>query len=476
MKLIICLLLLGMPWLSTAEPTAAVPIRALALQEVVDAALRAFPALLAAEQRKQTAAGELQTAQGGFDTVLKSQNRWSVTGLYENSQYDWLIEQPTSVMGSTFFGGWRRGTGSYPVYEGKSLTASDGEFRMGVNIPLWRNRDIDRRRASLQQAELGQLIAGHEFDQTLLDVRRQASHRYWDWVLAGIRLRTAEQLLRVAEQRNEGIKQRVAAGDLPEFEALDNQRAIIERQERRVAAQRLLEQSAIQLSLYWRDEQGQPQLPTQDLLPPDFPVQEPRIEHDFTTVLAIANAQRPELKRLALQSQQTETELALQQNQQNPALDLQVIGAQDIGQSQGKLNREELYVGLNVDIPLQQRVAGGRVQVASANLRRLHWERRGTEDRVSAEIKDVLSALNAARQRLILSQQQQQAARQLETGERERFDLGETSLLFVNLRELASGDASLQVADAAAGLFKAHADYQAILANPLTISGDTYEH
>ena len=75
-----------------------------------------------------------------------------------------------------------------------------------------------------------------------------------------------------------------------------------------------------------------------------------------------------------------------------------------------------------------------------------------------------------------MSQQQQQAARQLETGERERFDLGETSLLFVNLRELASGDASLQVADAAAGLFKAHADYQAILANPLTISGDTYEH
>lgn len=467
-KMFVCLLLCW-PLLGVAEASG--PVAPLALGEVVDAALRAFPGLLAAEQRKPLAAGELQTAQGGFDTLLKSQNRWSVSGLYENRQYDWSIEQPTSVMGATFFGGWRRGTGNYPVYEGKSLTANDGEVRMGVNIPLWRNREIDRRRASLQQAELGQLIAGHEFDQTLLDVRRQASHRYWDWVLAGIRLRTAQQLCEVAEQRNQAILQRVAAGDIPEFEALDNQRAIIERRERVVAAQRLLEQSAIQLSLYWRDEQGQPQLPTPELLPADFPGQEPRIDGDLHEALVTASAQRPELQRLKLQAQQSETELQLQENQQNPALDFQVVGASDIGQSPYKLNRDELYLGLNVDIPLQQRVAGGRAQVASANLRRLHWERKGVEDRIDAEVKDVWSALDAARQRLQLSQQQQQAARQLEQGERTRFELGETTLLFVNLREIASGDASLQVADAAASLFKAHADYQAVLANAVADSG-----
>lgn len=459
-KLIVLIVALW-PCLAGAE------MRPLALDEVLDAALRAFPGLLASEQRKQVAAGQLQTAEGGFDTTLKSQNRWSVAGLYENNNYDVGVEQPTSLWGASFFGGWRRGTGNYPVYEGKSLTADDGEARIGVNIPLWRNREIDRRRASLQQAELGQLIASHEYDQTLLDLRRQASHRYWDWVMAGQRLRIVERLLRIAEQRNDGIRQRVAAGDIPEFEALDNQRAIIERRERRIAAQRLLEQSAIQLSLYWRDADGQPQLPTAELLPKAFPGQEPLIESQFDDALATAKRQRPELKRLALQSQQTETELTYQENQRNPALDLRVIGTKDFGYSNTKINRDELYLGLNVEISLQQRVAGGRAQTAAANLQRLKWERTGTEDRIAAEVKDVLSALNAARQRLALSRQQQRAAEQLEDGERIRFDLGATTLLFVNLREIAAGDATLQAAEAANALFKAHADYQATLALPL---------
>jgi outer membrane protein TolC len=475
MNTVILLILVLLPGMASAESNAP-PVQPLALNEVLDAALRAFPGLLSVEQRKQVSEGELQTAQGGFDTLLKSQNRWSVVGLYENNNYDVVIEQPTSFLGATFFGGWRRGTGDYPVYDGKSLTASDGEARVGVNVPLWRNRDIDRRRASLQQAELGKLIANHEYDQALLEVRRQASHRYWDWVLAGVRVRTVQQLLQVAEQRNDGILQRVAAGDIPEFEALDNQRAIIERRERLVAAQRLLEQTAIQLSLYWRDVEGQPQLPTPELLPNDFPNPLPKIQANVDDAIATAISQRPELKRLALQSQQTETELALQENQQNPAVDFQVMGAKDIGYGKDKLNRDELYLGLNVDIPLQQRVAGGRAQVASANLQRLKWDRMGAENRVEAEVKDVLSALDAAQKRVTLSRQQHQAALQLEDGERTRFELGETTLLFVNLREIATGDALLQAADAASSLFKAQADYQATLAIPFVITeGDHHD-
>lgn len=467
MNKIIALIFFLSPGLLNAQ--AVTPPQPLRVDEVVDAALRAFPGLMAAEQRKQAAQGELQSAEGGFDTQLKSQNRWSVAGIYQNDNNDVSFEQPTELWGTTFFGGWRRGSGDYPVYDGKSLTASDGEARVGVNIPLWRNREIDRRRASLQQAELGKLIANHEYDQTLLEVRRQASHRYWDWVLAGQRLQTVEQLLDVAEQRNAGILARVAAGDIPEFEALDNQRAIIERRERRVAAQRMLEQAAIQLSLYWRDADGQPQLPTAELLPVRFPEQEPTVEEDYATAVGSAQAQRPELKRLTLQKEQTETELTLQNNQRNPAIDLSVMGAKDIGYGKEKLNRDELYLGVNIDIPLQQRVARGRAQVASANLQRLKWEQTGTEDRIAAEVRDVLSALRAARQRLTLASQQKQAARQLEEGERTRFELGETTLLFVNLREIASGDALLQAAEAANSLFKAHADYQATLALPLQI-------
>ncbi len=441
--------------------------QALALETVLSAALRAFPGLLSVEQRQQTAEGEYQTAQGGFDTQLKSQNRWSVTGIYENQNNDVSFEQPTALWGSSFFGGWRRGNGDYPVYEGKSQTAEAGELRLGINVPLWRNREIDRRRASLQQAELGKLIASHDYDQALLDIRRLATQRYWDWVLAGKRLQIAQQLLDIAEQRDIGIKERVKAGDIPEFEALDNQRAILERRERLVASQRLLEQTAIQLSLYWRDTSGQPQLPLQDELPADFPAQEPAVDIEFSQALENALIQRPELKRLQMQKSQTQTELEFQENQQAPGIDLNVVGAQDLGGSTGKINRDELYLGLNIDIPLQRRVAGGRAKTAAANLQRLKWDEQLQQDRIGNEIRDAFSAVTAARQRVKLSALQRQAALQLQQGEQTRFELGDSTLLFVNLREIAHGDAALMAAEAQNHLLKAHADLEAALGTPV---------
>jgi outer membrane protein, heavy metal efflux system len=452
-----------LPFATYAEKPPTISKSTLTLEEVLKAAQQAFPSLLSAEQRKQVAAGELKASEGGFDTLLKSQNRWSISGLYENENNEVSIEQPTALWGTTFFGGWRRGVGDYPVYEGKSETTDSGEARVGVNVPLWRNREIDRRRANLKQAELGQLIAGHEYDQALIEVSRLAAYRYWDWVLAGQRLQVAEHLLKIAEQRDTGIRERVAAGDIPEFEALDNQRAIIERRERVVAAQRLLEQNAIQLSLYWRDAEGQPKLPESEQLPVNFPETNALQTLSYDEATQTAKDQRPELQRLELQGKQTQTELELQQNQRAPGVDFSVSAAKDIGSGNDKLNRNELYLGLNIDIPLQQRVATGRSQVAAANLQRLKLDRQLQDDRIAAEVKDVFSALSAVKKRLELSAQQLQAAEQLEEGERTRFELGESTLLFVNLREIASGDAALLYAEATASLFRSYADYQATL-------------
>jgi outer membrane protein, heavy metal efflux system len=174
--------------------------------------------------------------------------------------------------------------------------------------------------------------------------------------------------------------------------------------------------------------------------------------------------QRPESKRLELQAKQTQTELELQQNQRAPGIDFTVTAANDIGGNSGdKINRNELYLGLNIDIPLQQRTATGRAQVAAANVHRLNLDSRLQEDRIAAEVKDVFSALSAVRKRLNLSAEQLNAAEQLEDGEKTRFELGESTLLFVNLREIATGDAALLYAEASASLFRSVADYHAVL-------------
>ena len=116
---------------------------------------------------------------------------------------------------------------------------------------------------------------------------------------------------------------------------------------------------------------------------------------DFADIIQTAQAQRPELQRVGVQRQQTESKLDLQNNQKAPSVDLTVVGAQDIGQGKDSLNRNELYLGLNIDIPLQRRVVSGRTQAAAANILRLKWERNLLEGRIVAKAANSLFKAHA---------------------------------------------------------------------------------
>ena len=438
--------------------------RSLTLDTVIQSALESFPSVIAAARRKDMAEGERLAAEGGFDTSVKLFNRNDVVGIYQNQILDVGIEQPTPYWGSTFFGGYRLGTGKFAIYDAKATTAEGGEFRAGVTVPLWRNRTIDRRRASLAQAELTQLIAHHEYDTVLLELQRVAAQRYWDWVLAGRRLAAARDLLRIAESRDAALRARIASGDLPPIDATDNQRAILERSERVVAADRLLQQTAIQLSMYLRTPDGEPQLPSPEDLPDDFP--EPRLPERLELRAAVDEAlgRRPEIRRLEQQRKNAEIDRDLAHNQRQPAIDLTVSGAQDVGvdplTQYYEINRSQVFVGVSVDLPVQQRVASGKIASAEANLERIRADAKLLDDRITAEVKDALSALQAARQRLEIARKHRETAIAMEEGERTRFELGDSNLMFVNQRELASGDAAILLADAYNSFHKSLADYR----------------
>jgi outer membrane protein, heavy metal efflux system len=57
-----------------------------------------------------------------------------------------------------------------------------------------------------------------------------------------------------------------------------------------------------------------------------------------------------------------------------------------------------------------------------------------------------------------------QAAREVEKGERERFELGDSNLIFVNLREQTAAEAAIREIDALSDYEKAKAAYRAALA------------
>lgn len=454
------LLLLG-----SDEQAPAGDAASLSLQEVLASATAAYPLLAAAEQRRILAAAELQTAEGSFDTSWKTRASSLAPSYYQHYTVDSIIEQPTTLWGSTFFGGYRWGRGDVPPYYGNLQTARGGEVRAGVAVPLLRNGSTDRRRAAIEQAKLGQKLAQGEIDLVRIEVRRGATYRYWDWVLAGRRRAIAQELLGIAQARDEAVHRRSEVGDVATIDKVDNERAIAERTERVIAADRALEQAAIALSLYLRDAAGRPVRLTAERLPKSLPEPQALAEGPLANQVERAMAVRPELVRLGAQRKQQEVERSWAQNQALPAVDLSLVASRDLGQGDSRFERSELAANLIVDVPLQRRVAKGRERAAGAAIARLQAEEQMAKDRIEADVRDSQSALQAAFKRVGLARQQRALAVQLEKAERTRFELGESNLLLVNLREQASADAALAEAEALGASLRSQADYQAALAD-----------
>ncbi|MFN7132002.1 MAG: TolC family protein, partial [Myxococcales bacterium] len=335
-----------------------------------------------------------------------------------------------------------------------------GEVRSGINVPLWRNGPVDRRRTAIARAELQTRAARAGTDLQLIDSVRQATQRYWDWVAAGQRLRVAEELLRIARERQEGIEERARAGDIPEIEGADNARTIRQREARVVAAERTLQAAAIELSLYLRDPDGTPRVPDASRLPDAFPAPMPSSELErLAEHTELAFARRPELVRLQAQRGQQELEREWAANQAAPAVDLSIAASRDLGEVPPKLQKTDLELGLLIELPLQRRTAIGRREAAEATIAGLQAQLRLTMDRIQNEVRDAAIGLDAARRRVELAAAEITLAERLAEGERTRLSLGDSNVLLVNLREQALAEARLGLVEALQEYFRTRAQF-----------------
>lgn len=453
---LVCALL---PWfaLGVSEDT-----RTVSLSDILEG-LQRYPLLMAAQTDVDWAEGEARAARGAFDPVLKSRANIDPMGYYHNQQLDTVLEAPTPFWGTTFFGGYRLGLGDFASYDQKLATRSQGEVRGGMQVPLWRNGPIDRRRANIGRAELGRAIADLSVLQQEIEIVRLATQRYWEWVAAGQRLKIIRDLLTITQVRDVQIAGRVAHGDLPAIERLENTRAMVSREAMVKSAERQLQQAAIELSLFVRDAHGQPMLLQEHQLPGALPDPHVVDVHAIQEGIALAQTKRPEAKRMALIRDQNQIELRFAKNQFAPGIDLMLGASYDLGRGDVRLGEPEMEVGVMLDVPTLFRTSRGRIASAQAGLVKAEHQTTFAQDRIAADVRDAMSAMDVASQRAVLAKRERAIAHELEIAERKRFDLGESTLLFVNLREQFAIEASLREVDALMDFHRSDASYRAAL-------------
>jgi outer membrane protein TolC len=105
-------------------------------------------------------------------------------------------------------------------------------------------------------------------------------------------------------------------------------------------------------------------------------------------------------------------------------------------------------VDLRFEVPVPQRVARGRALAADAGVRRATATLQLLEDRIMLEAHDAWQARRAALSRAAAAVLEVEAAEAVLVGERQRFEAGDSTLVVVNLREVAFAEAQLAAAEA----------------------------
>jgi outer membrane protein TolC len=301
-------------------------------------------------------------------------------------------------------------------------------------------------------------------EQRRVDLARAAAMTYWDWTAARNKLSVYARLLSVANERDKQIAERVKKGDLPEFDRTDNQRAVLQRQQQLLTSERQVKAAEFQLALFYRDANGEPvdvsAFKSLARIPQPLFVSQSSVDAPLQEALDA----RPEFKAISGQREQNQLELRLARNQILPRLDLRVFAARDYGEGDEKRQETELKGGLRIEIPLRTRTQQGRLDFFEAKQRKLDFTETFLKERIRADVQDALNGVEVARQKVVVAAQEVKASKELAEGELKRFNLGDSNLIFVNLREQNFADAEVREIEALQDYQKAFVAFEATLA------------
>jgi len=414
------------------------------LVDVVESTLQHYPLVLAARSDVANGNGLALATRGAFDPRIDSSLGTQQGGFYEHGSLDAGLTQAFPFMNSRVFGGYRQSDGDFAGYEGKDLTLDDGEARMGFALSLWRNREIDDRRAAMATADLQVQVQQHQFRAEQLKLLEQAYIVYARWLLAHRLEETYQDLLALAVTRGQGLETSVAAGNAARILLVENRQSVVQRQALVTDAQRQIDIAAEQLALFLRDDNGNSLYPHYDLslaLPP-----EPADTVTAPTAQVIAQAldKRPELAIARLAQQQSQVKKRAAENLALPQLDLRVYTTRDFGSGFYSLRGTDNTVDLSISIPLATREARGKAASAQAEFDGLAHRIRFLEDQLGQDIRTARVTLEATRKLENLAIEELAFSEELAQAEQQRFESGQSDFFLLNQRERQMGEALLK--------------------------------
>jgi len=440
---------------TTTSPQAAThPLR---LETVLSLVETQHPLLHGSRTEKLEAQGKLLKALGAFEPILVNDlevERLVKDGKTKSVGFNDTIIRMRHPWGLQGFAGWRTGLGDVEVADlGVNQT---NQPLLGLVLPLLRGLGTNPEQGELEKSKLADQEATLHIQQTRQDLYLGAATQYWKWVAAWKAVDLRQQALKVAKVRLQQLTRQAEAGAVAEFDVTEAHQEVQRRLENVIKDKREAEQEQFKLSLFvWN--QGAPIVFNPQTVPDFPPLTSTSGIHARETDVDLAQQRRPEILQITLEAARNHIDLGVAKNNLLPDLRAEAEPTRKPGEFVLGLGYR---FGLQLSFPFLQKDATGQQLQMKAKAERLLWDQQYRMQQVALDIDNANSALFRAKERMEAASQALSYARSLVKGERTRFQLGATNLLFVNLRERNVVDAEIISIQAQAEYHQAQAFYQ----------------
>jgi outer membrane protein TolC len=437
----------------------------LKLETVIKSTKTFFPTILNSLDKIKESKASLEESEGAFDLNLSSEVDKRFEGYYDGGYFDLVLEKPLQYLNSKVYIGHRQSSNKFPIYEEKKETLDEGEYRVGVQLSLWRGRAIDPKRLKIKNSFLKLKQSKQDFIQKRNEVLKNASKSYWNWVAKGLIYQINEKLLLTMKEQQKAIKSKIAKGALARIYETETLQYIMKRNTLVMKSKQSFNEAALVLSLFLKDINGNPLIISHKNLPTTIDIDHQFDEKNFSKELNRVLKSNPKLSQLKLKDLELENNQLEAKNSLAPKIDLKIEIAKDSGQGDSSLRGEEQRVMLQINIPLERRLGNGKVEQIRAQRRILSRSNKLESDTLSMKLRTIYSQIKTYKEIIKNTTQEVSLSKKLQIAERKKFQQGSSDFFVVNLRDQDFASAQIKLVESHYFLGKAIADLKAITVN-----------
>lgn len=282
-------------------------------------------------------------------------------------------------------------------------TEGTGEARLDVTQPLLRDVGIKTTRARLVTAKTNLQISWRDLEQQMIDTISDVQNTYWDLVSVGASLNVQKESRKSARDLEELVRERVAAGRVPESDTIEAQAEVYGREADVARAEenvRFTEDRLKELLVLFNEPDNW-NAPIEATTEPVVPEEDPA----FLPALRVALDRRPDYRSEMLRLKNDDLALYVAKNGLLPRLDLVASGSsQVLGDGPGTGfdavggGEEEVWsVFLRVELPLGNKEARAERDQALAQREQRLFRLKQVELEIIREIRRAVDAVGTSR-------------------------------------------------------------------------------